>query len=141
MPFKSLCEGISVVHPAEIALIKGGKNTSRSMRSDISAGDPLIPFVVKLPPTKCFTQAKTLSFPSGLAVCKPVTVALPISPMRYGSSPNVSPTRPQRKSRATSTFGAKAQCIPQARISIAVWRDICSTNAGENVAACPMGVG
>ena len=53
---------------------------------------------------------------------------------RYGSSPNVSSTRPQRGSRATSTTGVSAWCVPRDRASSAVIVNSDSTSSGLNVA-------
>src|SRR5664280_2173239 len=46
------------------------------------------------------------------------------SPMRYGSSPNVSSTRPQRRSRAMHSTGEKVHLKPVLVASTAVIRAI-----------------
>ncbi|CPU64439.1 Uncharacterised protein [Mycobacteroides abscessus] len=61
--------------------------------------------------------------------------------MRNGSSPNVSSTRPQRRSRAMQSTGEKVQWTPVAATSTAVARATCSTSAGSHVAAMPSCVG
>ena len=68
-------------------------------------------------------------------------MAAPKRPTKYGSSPNVSPTLPQRGSRNTSTFGVKAQCDPVARISIAVSLPIRYAYSSEKVDASEIGEG
>ena len=61
--------------------------------------------------------------------------------MRNGSSPNVSLTRPQRRSRAMHSTGEKVQWMPVAAISAAVARATRSTSAGSQVPAMPSWVG
>ncbi len=64
--------------------------------------------------TTCFLSRKLAS------PWKPLTAATPMRATRYESSPKVSSTRPQRGSRATSTTGVSAWCVPRARASSAV---------------------
>ena len=51
--------------------------------------------------------------------------------MRNGSSPNVSSTRPQRRSRVMHSTGEKVQWMPVADTSTAVTRATCSTSSGS----------
>ena len=60
-----------------------------------------------------------------------------ISPMRYGSSPNVSSTRPQRVSRAMHSTGENVQCTPVVETSSAVARPAAWTLAGSKLVAMP----
>ena len=69
----------------------------------------------------------------------PRTAAMPMRETRYGSSPNVSSTRPHRGSRATSTTGVSAWCVPLVRASAAVIAYSDSTSSGLNVAPRPIG--
>jgi len=61
--------------------------------------------------------------------------------MRNGSSPNVSPTRPQRRSRAMHSTGENVQWMPVTATSSAVARATRSTSAGSQDAAMPSCVG
>ena len=49
--------------------------------------------------------------------------------------------RPQRASREMSIIGAKVQSMPALAASAAATAAPASTNAGLNVAACPIGIG
>ena len=61
--------------------------------------------------------------------------------MRNGSSPKVSLTRPQRRSRAMHSTGEKVQWMPVAATSTAVARATRSSRSGSHVAAMPSCVG
>src|ERR1043165_2629875 len=64
-----------------------------------------------------------------------------MAPPRYGSSPEPSTMRPHRGSRATSTIGAKVQCMPLADASVAATRAERSAAAGFQLAAPGSGTG
>jgi hypothetical protein len=59
MPFSSLCDIIADIAPASTPALKEGKKTSRNVRSERSAGEPLVPLIGSLPATKCLMQART----------------------------------------------------------------------------------
>ena len=81
----------------------------RSFPSLNSTGHALVPLLGTPPATKCLAHANTLSVPVKSLVCSPFIDAIPIRETKYGSSPNVSPTLPQRASQAISILGANAQ--------------------------------
>ena len=59
------------------------------------------------------------------------------SPISVGSSPKVSPTRPQRVSRAMHSTGENVQCTPVAATSSAVARPAAWTFSGSQLTAMP----
>ena len=60
IPLSSLCEVIRLPAPPRTMLVrKGGKKTSRRVRSEMSHGAPFVPFTGWEPPTKCLAQANT----------------------------------------------------------------------------------
>lgn len=63
------------------------------------------------------------------------------SPIRYESSPNVSLTRPQRRSRAMHSTGENVQWTPVAATSTALTRATCSARPRSQVPAMPNWVG
>ena len=74
-------------------------------------------------------------------VSSPRTYAAPIVPTRYGSSPMVSSTRPQRASRTTSSTGARPWCTPTERMSAPMAAAIRSMISGSKVAPHETGTG
>ena len=62
-------------------------------------------------------------------------------PTRYGSSPMVSSTRPQRASRTTSSTGASPWCTPTARMPVPIRVAISRISAGSKVAPQDNGTG
>lgn len=73
--------------------------------------------------------------------CRPVTKACPISPVKNGSSPKFSSTRPHLSSRDRSRTGANMWLIPRPSASPAVMFDTWVTMAGLKDAARPIGEG
>ena len=109
-PFNSLCAGIRVKGLAScMAVLNGGKKIFLSLPSLNSTGPALVPLLAIPPATRCLAQANTVFNPVRLSVCRPLMHATPMRDTRYGSSPNVSPTLPQRASQAISMLGVKAQ--------------------------------
>ena len=92
-----------------MAALNGGKKKFLSLPSLNSTGPALVPLLAIPPATKCLAQANTVFSPVRLSVCRPLMDATPMRDTSYGSSPNVSPTLPQRASQAISIFGVNAQ--------------------------------
>ncbi len=68
-------------------------------------------------------------------------MAAPMSLISSGSSPNVSSTRPQRRSRVMHNTGENVWWMPVAETSTAVARATRSSSSGSQEAAMPSWVG
>ena len=73
--------------------------------------------------------------------CSPVTNACPISPVKNGSSPKFSSTRPHRCSRLRSRTGANILFMPSPSASEATTLETLETKVVLNEAASPIGDG
>ena len=83
---------------------------------------------------KCFTHAITCRW-------VPRTRAAPISPSRWGSSPNVSCARPHAGWRSRFTHTPANRLAPSARHSTPMTSPTRSSRSGSNVAPRAMGTG
>ncbi|MNW50433.1 hypothetical protein D3C74_278860 [compost metagenome] len=121
--------------PSRTAISNGGRITSARSRVPIETGAWL------RPPREAEYPAKCLSVATMPSDSRPCTYAVATVPTRYGSSPMVSSTRPQRASRTTSSTGARPWCTPTERMSRPIAAAMRRTSAGSNDAPHDSGTG
>ena len=127
---------IEAIRPSRTAASNGASCSSTSSRRPTWTGAWFSPPSASPCPTMCFPVAATPSASDGPWI--PRTYARPITVARYGSSPYVSSTRPQRGSRVVSITGASAWRAPISSIRRRRVVAIASTSSGSNEAAAPI---